>query len=153
MILVAVIYIPFKLGGYDVIFHGANTALSAKGSSTLLNGSQYLGFSTLALGSALALFLYPHAVTGVLAARSRDITPSKTATHFGSASFAFSAWGINTKMTIWTVGVVANLVVATALTPLLARLPRGRDETSPGDYVEAEAPPIPIGPGPAVGEA
>jgi hypothetical protein len=57
-------------------------------------------------------------------------------------------------VTIWTgiVGVVANLVVATGLTPLLARLPRGRDETSPGDYVEAEAPPMPFGPGQAVGE-
>ena len=31
-----------------------------------------LGYSTLACGSALALFLYPHSVTGVLAARSRD---------------------------------------------------------------------------------
>jgi solute:Na+ symporter, SSS family len=31
-----------------------------------------LGYSTLAFGSALALFLYPHSVTGVLAARSRD---------------------------------------------------------------------------------
>jgi hypothetical protein len=58
-------------------------------------------------------------------------------------------------MTIWTgiVGVVANLVVAAALTPLLARLPRGRDETSPGDYGEAAAPPMPVGPGPAVGQA
>lgn len=82
------------------------------------------------------------------------ITPSKTATHFGSASFALSSWGIDTKMTIWTgiVGVVANLVVATALTPPLVWLPRGRDETSPRDYVEAEAPPMPFGPGPAVGE-
>ena len=31
-----------------------------------------LGYSTLAFGSALALFLYPHSVTGVLASRSRD---------------------------------------------------------------------------------
>ncbi|MBS0398515.1 MAG: sodium:solute symporter, partial [Proteobacteria bacterium] len=30
-------------------------------------------FATLALGSALALFLYPHAVTGLLSARSRDV--------------------------------------------------------------------------------
>jgi hypothetical protein len=29
------------------------------------------------------------------------------------------------------------------LTPLLAWLPRGRDETTPGDYLEPEAPPIP----------
>jgi SSS family solute:Na+ symporter len=328
MVLVAIIYIPYKLGGYDVIFHRTQAALGAKGLSTLLSGSQYLGYSTLALGSALALFLYPHAVTGVLATRNRDVvkknmsllpayslmlgfiallgymalaahvkpvggtakapdtttivpllfnsqfphwvaavafgaiaigalvpaaimgisaantfardiyrpyfrprasdreeglvsqivsvvlklgavavivslkvsfaiefqliggvivieilpavvlglytrwfhrwalvagwvvgmglsiymlyvTPGKTATHFGSASFAFSTWGFNTKLTIWTgiVGLVANLIVATVLTPLLGRLPRGRDETSPADYEEAEAPPMPLGPG------
>ena len=307
MVLVAVVYIPYKLGGYDVVFHRASSALHSEGLSTLLSSSQYLGYSTLALGSALALFLYPHAVTGVLASRSRDVvkknmsllpayslmlgfiallgymalaahvkpvggtaaapdgntivpvlfntefphwfaaiafgaitigalvpaaimaiaaantfardiykpyfrpnasdreegmvsqivsvalklgavgvivglkltfalefqliggvvviqilpsvvlglytrwyhrwaliggwvagmglsvymlyvTPGKTTSHFGSASFALSTWGFNTTATIWTgiVGVVANLVVATALTPLLARLPRGR---------------------------
>jgi len=73
MVLVAVIYIPYKLGGYGVIFHGAQSALAAKGYSTLLTGSQYLGYTTLALGSALALFLYPHSVTGVLASRSQDV--------------------------------------------------------------------------------
>src|SRR5581483_7066450 len=73
MVLVAVIYIPYKLGGYDVVFHKSQTALASKKLSTLLSGSQYLGYSTLALGSALALFLYPHAVTGVLASRSREV--------------------------------------------------------------------------------
>ena len=38
----------------------------------LLGDAAVLGYSTLAFGSALALFLYPHSVTGVLAARSRD---------------------------------------------------------------------------------
>jgi SSS family solute:Na+ symporter len=68
------------------------------------------------------------------------VTKSTTATHFGSASFALSTLGLHTKMTIWTgiVGVAANLVVAAVLTPLLAWLPRGRDETSPGDYLEPE---------------
>src|SRR5205814_592277 len=334
--LVAVIYIPYKLGGYDVIFHRSNTALAAATppASTLLTGSQYLGYSTLALGSALALFLYPHAVTGVLATRDRDVvkknmsllpayslmlgfiallgytalaahvkpvggtakapdtttivpvlfnnqfphwfagiafgaitigalvpaaimaisaantfardiyrpyfrpgashreeglvsqivsvilklgavavivslkvsfaiefqliggviviqilpavvlglytrwfhrwaltagwvvgmglsiymlyvTPGKTTTHFGSASFAFSTWGFNTKLTIWTgiVGLLANLIVATVLTLLFTRLPRGRDETSPADYEEAEAPAMPLGPRHAAGPA
>jgi SSS family solute:Na+ symporter len=334
MVLVAIIYIPYKLGGYDVVFHRAQAALATQKLSTLLSGSQYLGYSTLALGSALALFLYPHAVTGVLAARSRDVvkknmsllpayslmlafiallgymalaahvkpvggtakapdtntivpvlfnhefpqwfaaiafgaiaigalvpaaimaiaaantfardiyrpyirpgasdreeglvsqivsvvlklgavgvivglkltfalelqliggvviievlppvvlglytrwfhrwalvagwvvgmglsvymlwvTPSKTSAHFGSASFAFKTWGFDTKMTIWTgiVGVLANLIVATALTPLLQRLPRGRDETSPADYEEAEAQPLRPGYGPAAEQA
>jgi SSS family solute:Na+ symporter len=38
----------------------------------LLAPSGALGYSTLALGSALALFLYPHSVTAVLAARDRN---------------------------------------------------------------------------------
>jgi len=71
------------------------------------------------------------------------VTPGKTAAHSGSASFAFKTWGFDTKMTIWTgiVGLIANLIVATALTLVLGRLPRGRDETSPTDY---EAP-TPVG--------
>ena len=83
------------------------------------------------------------------------VTPGKTTTHFGSASFAFSTWGFNTKMTIWTgiVGLLANLIVATVLTLLFTRLPRGRDETSPADYEEAEAPAMPLGPRHAAGPA
>jgi hypothetical protein len=44
-------------------------------------------------------------------------------------------------VTIWTgvVGLVANLIVATALNPLFSRLPRGHDETSAADY-EVEGP-------------
>jgi hypothetical protein len=51
-------------------------------------------------------------------------------------------------MTIWTgiVGLIANLIVATALTLVFGRLPRGRDETSSADYeVEVEQP-IAVGP-------
>ena len=329
MVLAAIVYIPYKLGGYDVIFHRAATALAGAKpkAGLLLAGPQYLGYSTLALGSALALFLYPHAVTGVLATRNRDtvkknmsllptyslmlgfiallgymalaahlkpvggtakkpdtntivpllfnnefphwfagiafgaiaigalvpaaimgisaantfardiykpffrrgasdreeglvsqivsvilklgavgviiglkvsfaielqliggviviqilpplvlglytrwfhrwalvagwvvgmglsvymlwVTPGKTTAHFGSASFMISTWGFHTKMTIWTglVGVIASLVVAIVLTPLFSRLPRGRDETSPGDYEEVKAPSMPVGP-------
>ena len=36
-------------------------------------GNSQLAFSTLALGSALALMVYPHSVTGVLSTRRRDI--------------------------------------------------------------------------------
>ena len=74
---------------------------------------------------------------------SFDGRPSESSTQpsgVGSASFAFSTWGFDTKVTIWTgaVGLVVNLVVAAALTPLLGRLPRGRDQTSPADYEEAD---------------
>ena len=73
VVLVAVIYIPYKLGGYGAIFGKAHAALVKNGTGDItLKDAQYLGYSTLALGSAMALFLYPHAVTGVLAAKSRD---------------------------------------------------------------------------------
>ena len=81
VVLVAVIYIPYKLGGFGPIFDKAHAAFQAKAAAApkgtavgdiTLKQAQYLAYSTLALGSALALFLYPHAVTGVLAARSRD---------------------------------------------------------------------------------
>ncbi|WP_037344954.1 monocarboxylate uptake permease MctP [Sciscionella sediminilitoris] len=72
VVIVAVIYIPIKLGGFGTIFeHGAH-ALSAKTASAggnpaiAVEPSVYL---TLALGSGMAFFLYPHAITGVFASR------------------------------------------------------------------------------------
>ena len=76
-VIVAVIVIPTKLGGWDAIFSAAGAKFSAPaaqaaGAGVLLNANNQLNYVTLAFGSALALFLYPHSVTGVLAARSRD---------------------------------------------------------------------------------
>lgn len=71
-IIVAVIVIPVKLGGWDVIFGAAEEKFSA-GAGVLLPATGQLGYATLALGSALALFLYPHSITGVLAASNRDV--------------------------------------------------------------------------------
>jgi solute:Na+ symporter, SSS family len=75
VVLVAVIYIPIKLGGFDDIFGAANKKFATDDvatNGTLLADPQVLGYTTLAFGSALALFLYPHSVTGLLATRSRD---------------------------------------------------------------------------------
>jgi SSS family solute:Na+ symporter len=73
-IIVAVIVIPSKLGGWDAIFGAAEQKFSANGGpGVLLPASGQLGYATLALGSALALFLYPHSITGVLAASNRDV--------------------------------------------------------------------------------
>jgi SSS family solute:Na+ symporter len=72
---VAVIYIPIKLGGFDDIFAAADKKFTASEPATdgvLLSNAGQLGYATLAFGSALALFLYPHSITGVLASRSRD---------------------------------------------------------------------------------
>src|SRR5919202_2440857 len=76
VVLVAVIYIPIKLGGFGDIFSAANAKFTKSPppapDGVLLADPQILGYSTLAFGSALALFLYPHSVTGLLATRSRD---------------------------------------------------------------------------------
>ncbi|MGY1609539.1 monocarboxylate uptake permease MctP [Geodermatophilus sp. SYSU D00700] len=73
-IIVAVIVIPSKLGGWDAIFGAAEEKFSAgTGAGLLLPASGQLGYATLALGSALALFLYPHSITGLLAASNRDV--------------------------------------------------------------------------------
>ncbi len=72
-IIVAVIVIPVKLGGWAQIFGDAEAKFTAAGSGGLfLPGTGQLQYATLALGSALALFLYPHSITGVLASASRD---------------------------------------------------------------------------------
>ncbi len=81
VVLVCVIYIPIKLGGFGNIFSAAQAHLVAahkanptKGGSIFLpTASGQVAFSTLALGSALALFMYPHAVTGVLASKSGHV--------------------------------------------------------------------------------
>ena len=65
-VIAAVIVIPRHLGGYAAIFRRFRTSkllLAPPAAGTLGSLSAY---ATLALGSALALFLYPHAVTGLL---------------------------------------------------------------------------------------
>jgi solute:Na+ symporter, SSS family len=76
VILVAIFYIPHKLGGWSHIFSAAQTKFDktpVKTDGTLLNANNQLNYAMLALGSALALFMYPHAVTGVLASRNRNV--------------------------------------------------------------------------------
>jgi solute:Na+ symporter, SSS family len=73
-IIAAVIIIPIHLGGYGAIFAKAGAALHKSGGGALLLApKQYFGYATLALGSALALFMYPHSVTGVLSSNSRNV--------------------------------------------------------------------------------
>src|SRR5919206_2340871 len=75
VIIVAIIYIPAKLGGWTSIFSAVDAKYAKTpnpGDSTLLGPAGQLNYVTLAFGSALALFLYPHSITGVLAARDRN---------------------------------------------------------------------------------
>ncbi|GGP06358.1 monocarboxylate uptake permease MctP [Nonomuraea glycinis] len=76
VILAAVIYIPTQLGGWESIFDAAKAKFDASPSQSdglTLNASNQLQYITLAFGSALALFLYPHSLTGVLASRNRNV--------------------------------------------------------------------------------
>ncbi len=82
-ILVAVIYIPSKVGGFGAIFDAAGRALPdrAPKPGTLIpaGADAMVAYATLAFGSALALFLYPHAITAVLSARSAQTVRRNTA--------------------------------------------------------------------------
>ncbi len=80
VIIVAVFYLPSKLGGWGHIFDAANTKMTTPNPTTgkptgsiLLTKNNQLQYATLALGSALALFLYPHSVTGILASKGRNV--------------------------------------------------------------------------------
>src|SRR5919108_4624251 len=75
-VIVAVIYIPSKLGGFDKIFASAADALPKRDEPGALipsGADAHIAYATLALGSAGALFLYPHALTAVLSSRSQDV--------------------------------------------------------------------------------
>jgi SSS family solute:Na+ symporter len=75
MVIVALIVLPWKLGGYARVFQLANQALATHtpAASIFLKPSQYLGYSTLAIGSAIALMLYPHTATAVLSAKDGNV--------------------------------------------------------------------------------
>ena len=80
VILVAVIWLPARYGGWSSIFDAAaaklaqpNPATGRPQGSILLTANNQLQYVTLALGSALALFLYPHSLTGILASRGRNV--------------------------------------------------------------------------------
>ncbi len=67
---VAVIVIPVQLGGFEKIFAAVpaqKMLLAVPGPDTT---GAYSNYATLAFGSALALFLYPHSLTGILSASS-----------------------------------------------------------------------------------
>jgi solute:Na+ symporter, SSS family len=83
-VIVAVFYIPTRMGGWSHIFGTAQTHFNSisptthKPIGTFVPTSKSIGstqfdFASLALGSAVALFLYPHAITGTLAARRRSV--------------------------------------------------------------------------------
>lgn len=73
--IVAIIVIPAKLGGFANMFSAASNALAhaPKAASILLAPAQFTPYATLALGSGLALFMYPHAMTALCSTKSADV--------------------------------------------------------------------------------
>jgi SSS family solute:Na+ symporter len=87
VILVAVFYLPSRLGGWDHIFASAKASFAGfdkqnasaiaagtvPGKGIIPPAAAHWAYASLALGSALALFMYPHSLTGVLASKNRSV--------------------------------------------------------------------------------
>jgi solute:Na+ symporter, SSS family len=77
-VLVIVIAVPMQLGGFGAIFAKIPAAKLTL-ASDLSKGNSTWAFGTLALGSALALFLYPHSITGTLSSKSSQVVKRNAA--------------------------------------------------------------------------
>ncbi|WP_277345748.1 sodium:solute symporter [Nocardioides sp. JQ2195] len=79
VIIVAIIYLPTKFGGWDHIFGAASDKMATTNEVTgkpqgafVPGDGQMWAYATLGLGSALALFMYPHSITASLSSSSRN---------------------------------------------------------------------------------
>jgi SSS family solute:Na+ symporter len=80
VVLVAVITIPMKLGGFGAIFQQVhNPPPNNSNFKDLLSPSDYSSYGSLIIGSALSIFLYPHVLTGVLSANSAKVVRRSSA--------------------------------------------------------------------------
>ena len=72
-VLTAIVVVPAELGGYGKIFASVDPKALLLGPAKAGSLGPQAAYATLALGSTLALFLYPHAVTGLLSSSSRHV--------------------------------------------------------------------------------
>lgn len=72
-VIAVIVIIPISLGGFDNVFK------NVKENYVTLPDALVPAYSTLILGSALALYLYPHAINGVLSAESAKKLRTSTA--------------------------------------------------------------------------
>ncbi len=79
VVIVAIVYLPSQVGGWDAVFGAAadkmattNEATGAPTGAFLPGDGQAFAYATLALGSAMALFMYPHSITATLSSGSRN---------------------------------------------------------------------------------
>ncbi len=79
VIIVAVIYLPSKVGGFEGIFAAAKEKMAQPNAVGKPTGAlipttlSVWPYATLALGSAMALFIYPHSITAVLSSKDRNV--------------------------------------------------------------------------------
>jgi SSS family solute:Na+ symporter len=79
VIAAAIIYVGVKIGFGDMFtaaqkkMSSTNPATSAPTGVFITNNASYWAYGTLAFGSALALFMYPHSMTAVLSSRTRNV--------------------------------------------------------------------------------
>jgi solute:Na+ symporter, SSS family len=140
-VIAALVIIPARLGGWSHIFTASQAMLAKRAhpTSIFLTPPQYFTYATMAFGSALSLFLYPHSITSVLAARSRSVIRRNAALLpiyslmlglLALLGYCAVAAGITTNDTSnivpmlfarffpdWFAGVAASAVVIGALVP------------------------------------
>jgi solute:Na+ symporter, SSS family len=79
VIIVAILYLPAKVGGWAHIFDAAQQKMATPNPATgkptgafIPTPAQFWAYATLGLGSAMALFMYPHSITATLSSKSRN---------------------------------------------------------------------------------
>jgi solute:Na+ symporter, SSS family len=72
-VFAAIIAVPIHLGGYDKVFSAIPAPKLLLATPPAGSYGSFSAYATLALGSALALFLYPHSITGILSASSARV--------------------------------------------------------------------------------
>src|SRR5271166_6703536 len=72
-VIAAIIVVPIELGGYGKVFSAIPPAKLLLAPPPAGSLGSFSAYATLALGSALALFLYPHSITGILSSSSARV--------------------------------------------------------------------------------
>jgi len=79
VIIVAIVYLPSRVGGWENIFAAAEKKMTTANPTTgrppgafIPGPAQFWAYGSLALGSAMALFMYPHSITATLSSKSRN---------------------------------------------------------------------------------
>lgn len=70
VVIAVTIFVPMKLGGFGPVFSAVPAAKLTLAAPVGDTYGAYSIYATLALGSALALFLYPHSLTAILSSSS-----------------------------------------------------------------------------------